>query len=370
MAQRATIILSEENIGEIVAAVGLDTLMDETIAKLRDALNVFGDGQVEIQPRTGFVYETPEMGLIEFMPAYRRDKNVALKVVGYHPGNPFNRGMPTVMATNSLYDVRDGHLIAVIDGVFATAVRTGAASAVASKLLAHPESKTLGLIGTGAMAVTQAHALSRIYDFDAVLIHDIDPAVEKTFAKRVSALGITPIIASKERVLAESDIICVATSIGLDGGPVLHAGGMKPHVHINAIGADTPRKYELSTELLKSSFLVTDYLEQAINEGECQQLSKDEYGYIGPELHKIVKEPQAYIQYQMKQTIFDSTGISLEDQIMTEVLIDQAERLGLGQRILIEAGCDDPMNPYLFSNSANALDTVKNTVHDRTLKLA
>jgi len=179
VAQRATIILSEENIGEIVAAVGLDTLMDETIAKLRDALNVFGDGQVEIQPRTGFVYETPEMGLIEFMPAYRRDKNVALKVVGYHPGNPFNRGMPTVMATNSLYDVRDGHLIAVIDGVFATAVRTGAASAVASKLLAHPESKTLGLIGAGAMAVTQAHALSRIYDFDAVLIHDIDPAVEK-----------------------------------------------------------------------------------------------------------------------------------------------------------------------------------------------
>jgi len=102
------------------------------------------------------------------------------------------------MATNSLYDVRDGHLIAVIDGVFATAVRTGAASAVASKLLAHPESKTLGLIGAGAMAVTQAHALSRIYDFDAVLIHDIDPAVEKTFAKRVSALGITPIIASKK----------------------------------------------------------------------------------------------------------------------------------------------------------------------------
>ncbi|KQM52772.1 ornithine cyclodeaminase [Pseudomonas sp. Leaf15] len=370
MAQRATIILSEENIGEIAAAVGLDTLMDETIVKLREALAVFGNGEVEIQPRTGFVYETPEMGLIEFMPAYRRDKNVALKVVGYHPGNPFNRGMPTVMATNSLYDVRDGHLIAVVDGVFATAVRTGASSAVASKLLAHPGSKTLGLIGAGAMAVTQAHALSRIFDFDTVLVHDIDPAVERTFAKRVAALGITPTIASKERVLAESDIICVATSIGLDAGPVLHAGGMKPHVHINAVGADTPRKYELSTQLLKSSFLVPDYLEQALNEGECQQLSEDEHGCIGPELHKIVKAPQDYIEYQSKLTIFDSTGVSLADQIMTEVLIEQAEKLGLGQRILIEAGCDDPMNPYLFSNFTHRLHVVENTVQDRPIKSA
>lgn len=111
-----------------------------------------------------------------------------IKVVGYHPSNPSKFNLPTIISTISEYDTNSGHLCAVIDGVLATAIRTGAASAVASKLMAHPESSTLGLIGCGTQAVTQLQALSLCFKIERVLIYDIDPNALSSFEKRCSAL--------------------------------------------------------------------------------------------------------------------------------------------------------------------------------------
>ena len=145
--------------------------------------------QTRIPIRDGFHYTEPTVGLIEWMPLLQLGHMATIKIVGYHPNNPTDRNMPTILSTIGQFDARTGHLIGIVDGTFVTALRTGAASALASNVLASPQSKTLGLIGAGAQAVTQYHALSRSFEFDDVLIFDTDPGVSATFSDRVRGLS-------------------------------------------------------------------------------------------------------------------------------------------------------------------------------------
>ncbi|MBO0664551.1 ornithine cyclodeaminase family protein [Jiella sp. MQZ9-1] len=345
MLERETLIVSESDIAAIIASIGIDQLMDDTIDALQAAFFEFGNGAIEIRQRTGFVYDAPEPGLVEFMPSMRTRQSVAMKVVGYHPGNPVNRQLPTILATNSLYDTTSGHLRALVDGTFATALRTGAASAVASSILAAPQSRVLGIIGTGAQAVTQAHALSRRFVFAQVLIHDTNGDHARSFADRTPFLHAPVSIVSKAEVLARADILVLATSNPVGAPPVLANGLHQPHLHINAIGSDIPGKTELSATLLQTAFVAPDYRIQALVEGECQQLSPDA---IGPELHELVKAPERFWDQQQCFTVFDSTGNPLEDLVVTETLVRHAECLGIGRKITIEAGVYDPLDPYRF----------------------
>lgn len=349
MLKRETLIVSEADIAAIIASLGIDQLMDDTIAALQSAFFEFGNGAIEIRQRTGFVYDDPEPGLVEFMPSMRTRQSVAMKVVGYHPGNPVNRQLPTILATNSLYDTTNGHLRALVDGTFATALRTGAASAVASRILAAPESRVLGIIGSGAQAVTQAHALSRCFTFTHVLVHDINRDHAESFAARTPFLRVPVRIVPKAEVFARSDILVLATSNSVGAPPVLVQGVHQPHLHINAVGSDIPGKTELSPTILRTAFVAPDYRVQALVEGECQQLSPDT---IGPELHELVKGPERFRDEQRRFTVFDSTGNPLEDLVVTETLVKHAERLAIGRRIVIEAGAYDPLDPYRFDDVA------------------
>ena len=125
-----------------------------------------------IPVRDGFEYKIPEIGLVEWMPILKSGKKAIIKVVGYHPTNPALRNLPTVLSTINAYDTTTGHLDWIADATFLTALRTGAASAIASKVLALPYSKTVGLIGCGAQALTQLHAISLIFDIETVMVYD------------------------------------------------------------------------------------------------------------------------------------------------------------------------------------------------------
>ena len=145
-----TLVLTSSDVQEIVRQRGLDAIMHTLIERLDAAMQGFNPEQTSIPVRSGFNYMEPQMGLIEWMPLYEKGENVVMKVVGYHPHNPLQYNVPTIVSTISSYDTATGHLQGIMDGVLLTALRTGAASAVASKYLAHPQSGTLGLIGCGA----------------------------------------------------------------------------------------------------------------------------------------------------------------------------------------------------------------------------
>ena len=342
-----TLVLANADINAIVQHYGVDTIMDELIKRVADAFETFDAEKTIIPIRSGFNYEHPHTGLVEWMPLYNKGHQVVIKIVGYHPNNPNDFSLPSIISTISTYDTATGHLKGIMDGVFLTALRTGATSAIASRMMAHPESKTLGLIGCGTQAITQFHALSREFDFERVMYYDNDPETLDSFEQRCTVLDLpTKFIPSQmEEIVREADILCMATSIDPGTGPLFANIDTKPNLHINAVGSDFAGKTELPLELLKQCFVCPDFPEQALIEGECQQLEQED---IGPEFAEIMQNQDKYKFVRNQRSVFDSTGLSLEDQAVVELFMEYAEKLKIGQEIEIEYIQDDAKNPYHF----------------------
>ncbi|MEU5344366.1 ornithine cyclodeaminase family protein [Streptomyces sp. NPDC020766] len=345
MQAERTHIVDAEAIAAIVAKVGLGHLYDLTIARMEAVLTGAPGAQVEMKQRDGFLLEAPQLGLLEWMPAVRHGVTVSIKIVGYNPHNPVKNRLPTILSTLCAFDADSGHLRAVIDGTFATAIRTGAASALASRVLARPDAAVLGLVGCGAQSVTQLHALSRVFPFTEVLVCDTDVRAENSFEARArlpeGVVRIAPLAEVEER----ADVLCTATSVAPRHGPVIRGTALKPWVHINAIGSDMPGKTELPLDLLRGAVVCPDHMEQARAEGDCQQLAPEE---IGPSLTEILQDADAHQKLSPVTTVYDSTGLALQDLVMVEVFEELARELDVGHRIAIEATADDPQDPYSF----------------------
>lgn len=343
-----TVVLTAQDVSRVLEAIGLDAFMDALITRITRALAAYDPLEHITPARSGFQYQdATNVGLLEWMPILQAGRHVTLKLVGYHPNNPQRWGLPTILSTVSLFDVSTGHLLGLADATFLTAMRTGAASAVASRVLARPESSTLGLIGAGAQACTQLHALSRVFPLSRVYVYDSDPGTMQSFSRRVARLGLDLEILPVDlaTLIRGSDLLCTATSVAVGQGPVFPDDGLLPWAHINAIGADFPGKVEVPLSVLKRAFVCPDFPEQALKEGECQQLHPSE---VGASLVEVVKSPSTYWKERDRISVFDSTGWALEDQLALELLLEQARLLGIGQTLGLESSAADPKDPFGF----------------------
>ncbi|WLW53489.1 ornithine cyclodeaminase family protein [Streptomyces sp. YU58] len=338
-----TTVLTRQHVAKLVKESGNDRFMDRMIVRLREAFTASDTGVTPA--RDGFLRGPGDTAILEWMPHHDPGRSITIKTVAYTPSNPTTYQLPTIIGSLTRYDDVTGRLLALCDGILPTAIRTGAASAIASELLARPDSKVLGLVGAGAQAVTQAHALSRVFPLERILVHDIEPAHARSFADRVDFLGLDVRVADLAELEAAADIICTVTSVGVGEGPVLSGENLRPHVHINAIGADLIGKFEVPRAVLKSAFVTPDHVEQALREGECQQLGADD---LGPDLMTLCADPRAAARHREEMTVFDSTGFALEDHVALDVLLELAEEAGIGDRIQVEHLPDDALNPYSF----------------------
>lgn len=347
-----TLILTADDVQSAIRHVGLDAFMDQLIEGLTTAFMDYDPDTTEIPIRQGFAYTHPTTGLVEWMPCMERGDAVTLKMVGYHPANGKQHALPTILSTMSRYDTSTGHLECLMDGTLLTALRTGAASAVASRALAPEDADVIGLIGAGAQAVTQLHALMRLFTVRRIVIHDVDPAAEASFADRIAAFASNLPIesASPDTVAETADILCTATSVAIGAGPVFTGTDPKPHLHINAVGSDFPGKTEVPHAVLQRSFVCPDSRVQALREGESQQLTKDA---VGPELYHLMQDPA--LQHRDRITVFDSTGWALEDHVTMGLIAGHADALGLGTRMPIEMVPDDARSPYQFATHSAAV---------------
>lgn len=344
-----TRIVGRRHIARIVEDVGLDALMDEMIERITRAIADYDGSRTFVHPRDGFHYTEPEVGLLEWMPVMHSAEATTIKVVGYHPRNPSQRNLPTILSTVSAYETATGHLSGLADGTFLTALRTGASSAIASRILARPTASILGLVGCGAQAITQMHAMLRSFPIEQIMIHDISQSNMATFPDRASAVlpdEVTLRTMPLDLVMETADIVCTSTSIGIGEGPLFGEVETKPWLHVNAVGSDFPGKVELPRSLLARSLVCPDHRDQATKEGECQQLEPHE---IGPSLAELVANADRYREAQVRTTVFDSTGWALEDRVAIQLLLNHAERLELGILLELENVSDDPWNPYYFA---------------------
>lgn len=341
-----TTIIARDDIATIIDRVGLDRLMDDMIERLRSAIVSFDETATRVRTRDGFHYTEPDLGLLEWMPVMQAGEATTIKVVGYHPNNPSENSLPTILSTISVYETGSGHLAALADGTFLTALRTGAASAVASRVLARPGSHILGLVGCGAQSITQMHAIVRTFPIDRVYITDANPTNIATFETRAAEVlpdGVDVSVMSAEEMMRSADIVCTSTSVGIGEGPLFEDLETNPWLHINAVGSDFPGKVELPGKMLRRGLVCPDVREQAVKEGECQMLGAEE---IGPSLAHVVAHPDAYRSWQEHLTIFDSTGWALGDQVAMQMLLEQAAAAGVGTSVALEDISEDPLDPY------------------------
>ncbi len=342
-----TRVIRAEDLAAIVADVGLTPLVDDMITRLVAALERHDPEMLLTVDRSGFHYGKPDVGLVEWMPAMDLGRRVSIKVVAYHPTNPVERNIPTIFASTSIYDTVTGRLVALCEASFLTALRTGAASAIATDVLAVPGPIVLGVVGCGAQAVTQVHAISRVRDIERVLAFDVDEQVAASLAARIPIDDLEVVMVDGEAGLhllaGSSDVICTATSVASGDDPVLPDVEFRPGLHINAVGADFAGKCELSLATLQRAVVCPDVASQCLAEGESQRLGAAD---LGPDLVRLVAERGRFERHRADLTVFDSTGWALEDLVAAELLLDHADRCGVGLELELHRIPRDPYDPY------------------------
>jgi ornithine cyclodeaminase/alanine dehydrogenase len=246
--------------------------------------------------------------------------------VNVHAQNRKRYGLPTVMAVYVLSDPANAFPLAVMDGTLLTALRTGAAGAVASKHLAHSTPKTISFIGCGAQAYTLHGAHHVVFDGFESLAHDRNATTAQRFANRVGARVV------RLEEAAGADIVCTATP---SRTPLLEAQWIRPGTHINAIGADAPGKRELSTETLKGAAVYIDDIHQAAASGEINvPLAEGDFtlddvaGTLGEVVAGTLPKPGGDTT-----TVFDSTGLAVQDVSLARAIYDAARSRSVGHEV-------------------------------------
>jgi alanine dehydrogenase len=327
-----TLILTRKEIESLLQ-------MEEIIEAVEKAFREKGLGRVQMPPKT-YIFYHGYGGDLRCMPSYLEQLDVsAVKVVTVHPENPSKHGLPTVMAVIVLIEPETGFPLAVMDGTWITALRTGAAGTVAAKYLAKKDVRTIGLVGAGVQSKTQLQALLTFYrKLEEVKIYDVVEESKAKLADEFSGscggvMRFTPVSSVKEAV-AEADLIVTATP---SRKPLIMADWVEEGTHFNCIGADAPGKEELDPKiLLKSSKIVVDDMAQAIHSGEVnvpisKGIFKEEniYGELG-EIVAGLKPGRTSLS---EITVFCSTGLAIQDAVTAKLAYDKALIKGVGRKI-------------------------------------
>src|SRR4029450_8455419 len=245
--------------------------MADLVPAMEKALIDFSADRVT-QPVRSIIHVDPPGGFLGLMPAHTPD-GLGLKAVTFYPSNA-NRGIPTHMATIFLVDPETGTPLAIMDGWLITEVRTAAVSAVATKLLAAPDSRILAILGSGVQARSHVEALRLVRQFEEIRVWSPTGEHAKQFAEEVGGTAV-----SAEEAVRGADVVVTVTN---SKTPVLKGSWLKGGSHVNAIGACRPDWRELDDEAV-SNVVFVDSREGAMKESGDVILS-------GAEIYSEVSE--------------------------------------------------------------------------------
>ncbi|KTB49048.1 ornithine cyclodeaminase family protein [Dehalogenimonas alkenigignens] len=251
-----------------------------------------------------------------------------LKWVNVHPGN-YRRNLPTVMAVIIYSDPETGYPLSIMDATEITAYRTGAAAAIASKYLARKDARTLGLVGAGKQAQTQLLAHAEYFQFEEIMVYDSSAEAAAHFKALFPGFPITA--ASLEKT-AGADIVCTLTPVR---SPIIMRDWIKPGAHINAVGADAPGKQELDPAILDEACVVVDDIEQSIHAGELNMPVKSglfNRDRIYATLGELTSGQKSGRSNNTEITVFDSTGLAVQDVATAKIVFNRALERGIGFR--------------------------------------
>ncbi len=299
--------------------------MSEAIESMSVAFAKLASGECYV-PSRSVVSSRDESLTILFKPAFidTGDKS-SIKLLTQRNSGPVP-GIPTIMGFVLLIDNTTGEILSLMDGEFITALRTGAASGLATKYFSREDSKRVAVFGCGKQGRTQLEAVDAVRSLERVWIFDKSREQAESFVKDMEDIIEAPItIADDPAVLREADIICTATN---STEPLFFKEHIKPGTHINAIGSFKPTMRELDPEIILSSRIYFDDKESCVNEsGDFVHMAekyvrvKDnivgEIGEYG--LHKIPGRSSVD-----EVTLFKSVGTAIQDFVVADRIYEKA----------------------------------------------
>ncbi len=306
--------------------------MAEAITVMKEAFTILSTGSVLMPERTHIDIPTHQ-GTALFMPSYADHfGKIGLKSVNIYPNNP-RHGLPCIQGMVCLLDGKTGTPQALLNGTYLTALRTGAASGLATDLMARPEADRVALFGAGIQARSQLEAVCAVRSVQQVRVFDLVTEAAAVFAEDMShKLDVEVLVAeSPQDAVRSADIICTVT---VSTVPVFDHSDLRPGVHINAVGSYQPHVQEIPTDTVLQSRLVVDQRSAALHEtGDLIipiQKGLMEPTHIQADIGEIVTGQIQGRTSESEITLFKSVGVAIQDLAAATRALETAEAKNLG----------------------------------------
>jgi len=309
--------------------------MDDALKVVEEGFKEYGLGRILMPVRVSLNIDKVG-GWVGVMPVYMWKMEIlTTKIVSSYPKN-VDLGLPNIMGVLVYLNPKTGEPLALIDANFLTAIRTGAASGVATKYLARKDANIVGLLGSGNQAKTQLEAVYKTRNIEFVKVYSPNLNHRKKFVEEMGEkLGLKIVsVENPKDTVKDSDIVITATN---SKKPVLDGRWLKNGVHINSIGAHTPNTRELDNLTLKKSKIIVDSKNAALKEtGDLvipirKKIISQKSIYA--ELGEIVLGRKKGRKFPEEITLFKSVGLAFEDAVVAKIVYEKAVKLGIGKEV-------------------------------------
>ena len=307
--------------------------MPAAIAAMRAAFTALSTGQADVPLRTALAVPAAE-GTSLFMPAHLPGIGLGAKIVSVFPRNAA-LGLPMIHGLVVVLDAATGEPLALCDGGFLTAWRTGAGSGAATELLAVPEAAIGAVLGCGAQARTQALAIDAVRELQTIRVYAPTAAHVEAFVHELQPQLRARLVAaaSAAEAVDGADVICAATT---SATPVFAGQSLKPGAHVNGVGSFTLQMQEVDADTVMRARIFVDSRASALAEagdlviplraGQTRSEDWAELGEVAAGLRPGRQSPQDV-------TFFKSVGVAAQDVAAASRALAEAARMGLGRPV-------------------------------------
>jgi ornithine cyclodeaminase len=276
-------------------------------------------------------------GFVGLMPAWRagEDGGYSLKAIVVTPSNPRERGIDAHQGIVTLFDGVSGQPTAILNASAVTEIRTAATTAAATRALARPDARVLGILGAGVQGRAHLRAFDGLRDWEQIRIYAPTREHAETLAASHDGGPEVSAAASAEEAVRGADVIVVATS---SRAPVLQRGWLADGAHVNAVGAGTPAAMEIDVDTVADSAMFCDSRESVRNEaGEFLRALREGAiageDHVRAELGEVLAGSHPGRQSAAELTLFRSLGIGVEDLAAAELAVATARSRGIGTEV-------------------------------------
>jgi alanine dehydrogenase len=320
--------------GEIEDLLDLDALIDA----LADAMVDLSNGRASVPHRVGALVEDRD-GLLAAMPGYTPSATaLASKLVTLFPRNAGSE-LPTHQAVIAVFDPENGRPAALLDGTAITAIRTGAGSALATRLLARENAATIAILGTGVQARSHATALTRVRPFTELRVAGRSrPKAEALAEELASELDLqVRVTSSWEEACAGADVIC-ATTHALE--PVVRRDWLAAGAHVNSVGYNTQGR-EVDDATVVDALVVVESRDAALapypsgSNDLLQPIERGliDVGHIHAEIGELVQGTKPGRTSMEEITLYKSVGVAVQDGVAAALVLQAARESGTGREV-------------------------------------